>query len=239
MMILDGSGSMVSPWSGINGRYDSSAPMKLDVEIKYAVKFIESRKNDSIGTMIYSDNPYLVSSFNWEDHEALISIVRLLTVHRHASSAIAGEGGTGTGEALIFANNHILRYGKAKEKTIILFTDGECNMGRSLEAAFAEIVNSKSQVKIFVLGIDYYNNTSAQELASFAKASGGEYFPIDTEEDLKQAVYALDRRVGENRFTVDEYIVDKDQYYYFTFISLVLLFFVILLKPLHYFRDLL
>lgn len=232
MIVLDLSDSMTDFWKGTDG------VLKIDVEIKYVVKFIESRKNDAIGLIVYSENPYLTSPFNYRDHWSLCSLVKLFGADAvFSGNIIPHEGSTATGEALFLTNEYLQEYGQSRERIIILFTDGESNAGRNPEYAFQEI--KKSEYKVFVLGIDYYQYPTAQDMAQQAEETNGGFFPIDTEEDFEKAVYSIDRLVGKNKMTVDEYIVDDPQYFYFGFIALVLFVLVLLLKNLHYFRDLL
>jgi len=242
MIVLDLSASMTDIWnnSWMARRYIRSTNylLKINVEIKYVVKLIKSRKNDALGLIVYSDNVYLTSPLNYRDHQSLASLVELFGLDvSEKRFPITGEGSTATGEALFFANDYLKEYGKSSERIIVLFTDGESNYGRDPEEAFKEI--KESGYRLFVLGIGYYNHFSAQELAQFARETKGGFFAIDSESDFQKAVYSIDRLVGKNRIVVDEYIVDAPQYFYFSLVALALFVFALFLKNLHYFRDLL
>lgn len=234
MIVLDFSSSMENFWYG-SGEYNYS---KLEVELGYVIKFIETRKDDFLGLIVYSSNPYLANPLNYKDHESLIGLLKLFGVSIVKSiDLIPGETQTATGEALLLANEYLKEYGQSKQRTIVLFTDGESNLGRSPEAAFEEI--KKSKFRVFVLGINYYTDPSAQQLAQMAIESGGNFFPIENENNLREAVYSIDRLVGKNQITIDEYVVDDPQYFYLGFVCLVLFILALCLKHLHYFRDLL
>ena len=196
---------------------------------------IETRKHDVLGLIIYSDNPYLLSPFT-DDYSLLTANLKLI-INMGLRKVLPNEGMTATGEALLLANEYLKEYGQSKEKIIILFTDGESNAGRDPKEAFQEIL--KSGFKVFILGIDYYGSSEAADLAEKARKTNGGFFSIDTEQDLKQAVVAIDRLVGKNKITVDEYSVDDPQYFYFVFSALILFVLSFFLKHLPYFRDLL
>ena len=237
MLVLDCSSSMESGWGGYN-YYQSENQFsltKLEVEIKHVIGLIETRKHDVLGLIIYSDNPYLLSPFT-DDYSLLTADLKLI-INMGLREVLPNEGMTATGEALLLANEYLKEYGQSKERIVILFTDGESNAGRDPKEAFQEIL--KSGFKVFILGIDYYGSSEAADLAEKARKTNGGFFSIDTEQDLKQAVVAIDRLVGKNKITVDEYSVDDPQYFYFVFSALILFVLSFFLKHLPYFRDLL
>ena len=241
MIVLDCSATMFSTGIYYTGQGEVASPygmLKVSVAIKYIVKFLESRKDDGVGLIVYSDYAYLSSPLNFLDHQSLISLIKLSEVKASSTGVIIpGEGSTATGEALALANTYLEIDGKSRERAIVIFTDGESNCGVNPEDIFPKI--KASGFKLFVLGIDYFNESSAQALAQFAKESGGGFFPIQSEDDFKTAVYSIDRMVGRNQTTVDEYKIDEPRYFYFAFVSLVLFVIAMCLKHLHYFRDLL
>ena len=237
MLVLDCSASMETGWGGYS-YYQSENQVyltKLEVEIEHVIGLIETRKHDVLGLIIYSDNPYLLSPFT-DDYSLLTANLKLI-INMGLRKVLPNEGMTATGEALLLANEYLKEYGQSKEKIIILFTDGESNAGRDPKEAFQEIL--KSGFRVFILGINYYNSSDAEELAQKARESNGGFFSIDTEQDLKQAVVAIDRLVGKNKITVDEYSVDDPRYFYFVFSALILFVLSFFLKHLPYFRDLL
>jgi len=234
MLVLDCSASMESNWGGYS-YYQSENPTKLEVEIKHVIGLIETRKHDVLGLIIYSDNPYLLSPFT-DDYLLLTANLKLI-INMGLREVLPNEGSTATGEAMLLANEYLKEYGQSKERIIILFTDGESNTGRKPEEAFQEI--RRSGFKVFILGIDYYNSSDAEKLAQEARETNGGFFAIATEQDLKQAVATIDRLVGKNKITIDEYSVDDPRYFYFVFSALILFVLSFFLKHLPYFRDLL
>lgn len=245
MIVLDLSGSMTYVWGGYwnakgyVGSGDESI-LKIHISIKHLAKFIESREDDALGLIVYSNNAYLTSPLNYQDHQSLISLIKLFAadVKNSTDELIKGEGSTATGDALFLAHEYLKQYGQNKERIIVLLTDGESNIGSYPNFAFFEI--RKSGFKVFILGIDYYEATiMAQQIAREARETNGDFFNADTEAELERAVEEIDRRVGDNIMTVDEYAVDEPQYVHFAFIALVLFIIALVLKHLHFFRDLL
>ncbi|MFW6135032.1 MAG: vWA domain-containing protein [Elusimicrobiota bacterium] len=244
MVVLDFSSSMTNRWREADAEYDYSynydenTVLKIDIEIEYVIKFIKSRENDGMGLIVYSDNAYLVSPFNYDDPQAVISLIKLFGVEVSPyGGLIPDETMTATGDALFLADDHFEHHGRSKEKIIVLFTDGQANEGRSIEDFFKE---QKSEAKLFVLGVNYSADYGSGEiLAREAEISGGGYFSIDTEQGFQKAINTIDQDIGDNRIVVDEYVVDKPFYHYFAFVGLVLLMLVFCLKNLPFLRDLL
>lgn len=246
MIVLDFSESMTHEWKKLEIDYTKTEEekdlTKLDIERKYVIKFIESRKNDLVGLIVYSDNAYIVSPLT-QDHQNLIALLQLFRIHPQGrdwyDTIIPGEIYTATGEALFLANGHLVKYGRVKEKIISLFTDGETNTGRKPKEALKEI--KKSGFKVFVLGVDYGSFGDAAELLAkdVKEITKGGFFPIDTEEDFKKAVNFIDKWTGKNTISVDEYIVNQPQYFYFALCALIALILAFVLKNLPFFRDLL
>lgn len=236
MIVLDCSATMLDFGTYYTGEGEVVSQFnmpKVNVAIKYIIKFLGSRKDDGVGLIVYSDYAYLSSPLNFLDHQSLVSLMGLLNLQE----IIHGEGSTATGEALDLANRYLEIDGKSRERAIVIFTDGESNTGVAPQDIFPKI--KASGFKLFVFGIDYFDESSAQALAQFAQESGGGLFPIHKEDDFKTAVYSIDRMVGRNQTTVDEYKIDEPRYFYFAFVSLVLFVIAMCLKHLHYFRDLL
>lgn len=237
MIILDCSESMTHKWKEHTA--EESEETRWDIERRYVIKLIERRKNDNVGLIVYSANPYVTSPLT-QDHQNLISLIKLFKIRHgemnHWNNIIPDEIHTATGDALFLANEYLNEYGKAKEKIIVLFTDGVVNQGREPEDALKEI--RKSGFKVILLRVDF--RSGAESLIEAVKEiAGGEDFSINAEEDFKKAVDFIDRRTGRNRMIVNEYIVDKPQYFYFGFIALVLFVLALFLKRLYLFRDLL
>ena len=96
--------------------------------VKDAVKtFIRTRRDDRIGLVVFSDNPYVISPLTF-DHEYLLHYIDFVD-----DKILQGEGQTAIGDGLALSNYVLSRQATANSRghqVIVLFTDGESNRGR-------------------------------------------------------------------------------------------------------------
>ncbi|MBS3117624.1 VWA domain-containing protein [Candidatus Woesearchaeota archaeon] len=103
-------------------------------------------------------------------------------------------GGTDLGEAITTATSMILPSKKAK--TIILLTDGQGNVGIPLKEATQYATNEGVTIHTIGIGtteggafagLDIVSTIDEDSLKEIAQASGGKYFPAQTERELAEA----------------------------------------------------
>jgi Ca-activated chloride channel family protein len=139
MLTLDLSGSMQAMDFKINSeRVDRLAALK-----KVTKEFVESRKGDRLGMVVFGDKVFLQCPLT-TDQSAVDRYVEALDV------GMAG-GGTAIGDALIVSLKR-LRNIPEHSKVIILVTDGKNNAGDVQPKDAAELAKSAG-VKIHVIGI--------------------------------------------------------------------------------------
>ncbi len=172
VLAIDASGSMDESLKGSN-------KSKFQIVLEDAREFIKNRFDDNIGVVIFGSFSYIASPITY-DMKALEFILKYL------ETQIAGNN-TAIGEA-IFRSVEALKKGDAKEKVIILLTDGHHNSG-SISPKKAVEEAKKIGARIYTLAIA---DADASLLKKIAKESGGEFFHIKDKSDLKEVFKRID-----------------------------------------------
>ena len=119
---------------------------------------------------------------------------------REAVSAIGAEisGGTAIGEAMVSSSDMLLP--STKDKSIILLTDGENNIGISIDDALAYVKRFRVTVNTIGVGSEeggIVANTSfrigldSETLQKIANETGGRYFRAKTKRDIETAYITI------------------------------------------------
>lgn len=170
ILTLDASGSMAQSGFDTKDRFKS----KFDTNIALASDFIKERFDDNMGVVIFGTFAYTASPLTY-DLEALDYLIEMTNV------GIAGES-TAIGDA-IMQSLRTLSYGDAKNKAIILLTDGYHNAGTtSPKTAVAKA--KKLGVKIYTIGIGKNSDYDVALLETIAKETGGKSYAATSSEDL-------------------------------------------------------
>jgi len=152
IMVLDISASMLA---------QDFEPNRLEASKEIAIEFIEQRKNDRIGLVVYEGQAFTQCP--------------LTTDHRVIKNLFSGvktgliKGGTAIGMGLATAVNR-LRESKSKSKIIILLTDGVNNSGSVSPVTAAEIAKEFG-IKVYTIGV----GTQGQALSPIAMYPNGQY----------------------------------------------------------------
>ncbi len=190
MLAVDVSGSMAT--EDMEG-----GETRLRVVQSVAGRFIDSRKGDRVGLILFGTQPYLQAPLTSD----------LTTVHRFLNEAVIGVAGTETaiGDAIGLAIKRLRAeaaagQGAAPGQTVlVLLTDGENDAGAMppLEAAH---LAAQSGLRIYTIGVGAAEqsgffgmgagNTDLDEdtLKKIAQATGGQYFRA-TDAAALQGVY--------------------------------------------------
>jgi Ca-activated chloride channel homolog len=174
VLVLDTSGSMAE--SRFDGK--QSGRSKYETVIAIVRHFLQHRYDDNVGLVVFGSFAYAASPVTY-DLPALESILEMTNV------GIAGEStaiGAGIAQAV-----RSLSFGHAKEKVIVLMTDGKHNAGSiSPREAVASAV--QDGIKIYTIGIGKPSDYDAPLLERIAQESGGKAFGASDAEALS-AVY--------------------------------------------------
>ncbi len=170
VLVLDASGSMAQ--SG----FDEANRMrtKYETNIALASDFIKKRFDDNMGVVIFGTFAYTASPLTYD----LASLNYLLKM---TNVGIAGES-TAIGDALMQALR-TLSYGEAKNKAIILLTDGYHNAGKTSPRMATEKAKALG-VKIYTIGIGTSSDYDGALLSTIAKETGAKSYAATSAETL-------------------------------------------------------
>jgi len=179
ILALDASGSMAQSGFDEKNRFKS----KYQTTLTLSEDFIRNRYDDNMGLVIFGTFAYTASPLTY-DLEALNSLLQMTMV------GIAGES-TALGDA-IWQSLYTLRFGKAKEKVIVLLSDGYHNAGRHSPQTAVERAKALG-VRIYTIGIGKKSDYDVALLEKIAKESGAKSFSASNTEALKKIYAQIDK----------------------------------------------
>ena len=140
MLAIDLSGSMHAHDFEKDGRLVS----RLEIVKSVVSDFIEDRKHDRIGLVVFAEEPYLVSPLT-TNREWLNTNFNRLEI------GLIGPNSTAIGSAIGMSTNR-LRKVEGESKIIILLTDGENNSGKLHPITASEAARSFG-IKVYTIGV--------------------------------------------------------------------------------------
>jgi Ca-activated chloride channel family protein len=204
--------------------------------VKDAVKtFIRTRRDDRIGLVVFSDNPYVISPLTF-DHQYLLHYIDFVD-----DKILQGEGQTAIGDGLALSNYVLHRQATASSRghqVIVLFTDGESNRGREPVDVLAE--SGEADIRVHVIGVDLEADVKerpgVQMLMRAVEDNGGQYFNADSERELAAASRAIDD-IEKGLLVSRVYVRDVPVYQWFAIPALIGLVVAVSLRSIPYFVD--
>lgn len=170
ILALDASGSMGQ--SGFDAK--NRIINKFETNLALASTFIKKRHDDNMGVVIFGTFAYTASPLTY-DLDALEYLLNMTNV------GIAGES-TALGDAIIQAV-HTLSFGEAKNKAIILLTDGYHNAGKVSPKAAVKKAKSLG-IKIYTIGIGSKSDYDIALLQKIAKESNAKSYAALNAQEL-------------------------------------------------------
>jgi Ca-activated chloride channel family protein len=204
--------------------------------VKDAVKtFIRTRRDDRIGLVVFSDNPYVISPLTF-DHEYLLHYIDFVD-----DKLLQGEGQTAIGDGLALSDYVLSRQATPSSRghqVVVLFTDGESNRGREPVDVVKEAQDAG--IRVHVIGVDLEMDVkekpAVQMLMAAVENAGGRYFSADSERDLIAASRTIDA-MEKGLLVSRVYVRDVPVYQWFTIPALVTLVLALGLRSVPYFVD--
>src|SRR4051812_29649718 len=204
--------------------------------VKDAVKtFIKTRRDDRIGLVVFSDNPYVISPLTF-DHEYLLHYIDFID-----DKILQGEGQTAIGDGLALSNYMLARQATPNSRghqVIVLLTDGESNRGREPVEVLAE--SKEAGIRVHVIGVDLESDVkekpAVQMLMAAVEQNGGKYFNADSERELAGASRTIDS-IEKGLLVSRVYVRDVPVYQWFAIPGLVALVAALSLRSIPYFID--
>lgn len=193
ILTLDVSGSMLA---------QDFSPNRLEAAKTVAIDFVDSRKTDRVGVVIFSGESF--------------TLVPLTTDKNVLKGQIDGiqsgllEDGTAIGSGLATSADR-LRLSTSRSKVVILLTDGENNGGQIPPVTAKEIAKNLG-IKVYTIGVGSEGyapipvqdgngrvvmqrekvNIDEKLLTQIANETGGKYFRVSDNEGLKNVYKEID-----------------------------------------------
>jgi len=213
ILAIDASGSMAQ--SGFN--HKNRLKNKFQTNIKLANDFIKQRHDDNMGIVIFGSFAYTASPLTY-DLDSLTYLLNMTNV------GIAGES-TAIGDA-IMQSIHTLSFGNAKNKVIILLTDGYHNAGQNSPKVAVEKAKSQG-IKIYTIGIGSKSDYDLALLETIAKESGAKSYSASSAKALKK-IYKELNILEPSLIRSENYLNKKLLIFYPLGVAFILLLFWVL-----------
>lgn len=178
MMLLDVSASM----SGVVKSKDNSDE-KLTIAKKTAIEFIEKQKESTVGLIVFADFAYVATPLTF-DKKSVNTIISNL------KDGIAGSL-TSMYDAL-FLSTRLLKKNKAKEKVLILLTDGYNTAGVIGKETVLRALSSQN-IRVYTIGIGEEKDFDKQILTKLAEDNEGKFYKASSLNSLNEIYKDIDK----------------------------------------------
>ena len=238
LLVLDLSSSMQEPIDpkGAKRRWRWEVPPKgktrLESVKEAMIGFVQKRKSDSIGVVVFSESGYVVAPMT-VDAPYLVRYLEMVD-----SKTLAGEGQTAIGEGILTALHlaaQQTRNGDThKGKLIVILTDGENNTGRDVYMAIRQA--RAAGFKIHFIGVEMDKVPDAPRLIAAVKATGGNYYDVRDAQQLEKAYLDIDR-LEKGAFLTKKKVTHLPRFYIFALTSFFLLAASLAIRAIPYFIE--
>jgi Ca-activated chloride channel family protein len=204
----------------------------MEAAKEVAAKFIEGRKTDRIGLVIFSGESFTQCPLT-TDHGVLIS-----QVYGVRSGVL--QDGTAIGSGLATGVER-LKKSESKSKVVVLLTDGE-NNGGLIDPATAMEIAKTFNVKVYTIGVGTEGfatmpqqsagggitrtqekvNIDEKLLKEIARQTGGAYFRATDNESL-QNIYSQIDQLEKTKIETSRFAKYAEEFYWLAFAAAVLL----------------
>jgi Ca-activated chloride channel family protein len=178
ILAIDASGSMAQSGFDQKDRFKN----KYEITVKLSKAFTKKRFDDNMGIVIFGSFAYTASPLTY-DLEALTYLLDMTTV------GVAGES-TAIGDAIMQAIRTLM-FGEAKNKAIVLLTDGYHNAGKASPKMAVEKAK-KLGIKIYTIGIGKKSDYDVAMLETIAKQSGAKSYAASSAKELEKVYKEID-----------------------------------------------
>ena len=206
LLVLDISSSMLA---------DDFSPNRLEAVKKTAGDFIQGRKEDRIGILVFAGESFIQCPLT-VDKSVLKSLTKDITI------ASKEYDGTAIGMAVANGTNR-LRKSDVESKVMILLSDGSNNAGEIDPKTAAELA-AEYNIKIYTIGAGtnqsytripgrglIRNEIDEETLKHIASVTGGKFFRATNVKALK-SIYAEIDELERSEINVKEFTQYKELY---------------------------
>lgn len=235
ILAIDISGSMKA--------VDFKPTNRLEAAKKVAKQFIEKRKNDRIGLIVFSENAYTKCPLTL-DYNILMTILESIEINEEANGTAIGMG--------LATSVARLKESDAKSKVIILITDGRNNAGE-IEPFDAAQLASTFEMKVYPVGVgkkglvDYPVQTAfgvqyrkvnieidMETLDEIAKITGTNNAKLATNTKQLESIMNLIDKMEKIELKINDYYVYKELFSIFLIFAFCLLLVEFLIRVVYH-----
>mgnify|MGYP001239454417 CR=1 FL=1 len=229
MIAMDVSSSMLA---------EDFKPNRIEAAKELAIDFIQRRKNDRIGLVIYSGESFTQCPLT-TDHDILINMMNNVDIGLI-------EDGTAIGLGLANCVNR-LKDSTTESKIVILLTDGENNTG-FIDPITAASIARENSIKAYTIGVGSYGsapyptkdmfgrsiyvdvpaNIDEDMLRLVADTTGGNYFRADKKSQLAE-IYKEIESLEKSEIEELKFYNVTEKYFIYCLIALISFFLEIML----------
>lgn len=219
-------------------------PTRLEAAKREAIRFVETRKNDRIGVVVFSGEPFTVCPLT-TDHDALKILIRNITPNEGQF-----EQGTAIGMGLAKGIER-LQASTAKSKVAVLLTDGE-NFGGRIQPFDAARMAKTYNIRLYTIGMGAlegkvaapsqqdnsdgtprmeYQEVSIDEamLSEMATHTGGRYFRAGDDKMLEN-IYSEINKLETSEYDKNRIEERKEEFLPFLLLALFFIVFEFTLR---------
>jgi Ca-activated chloride channel family protein len=176
VLALDTSGSMRE--SG----FDESSRSKFEILLDLVSNFIDKRVSDNIGLVAFGTFAFSPSPVTY-DHQSLKELLNMLEVEIAGKNTAIADG--------IYQSIKTLSHSNAKEKIIILITDGMNNTGKvSINQALKKA--NEESIKVYTIGLGSKKSYDYKLLTHISSQTMAKSFGAKDSSQLKKVYEEID-----------------------------------------------
>jgi Ca-activated chloride channel family protein len=207
---------------------------RLDAVKEAMIKFVQSRRTDRVGVVVFSEEGYVVVPTTTD----VPYVVRYLNMVDMRT--LAGEGQTAIGEGIWTAMGQVQAQSRdggqaRKGKVIVVLTDGENNTGRDVVEAIRAA--GAAGFRVHFIGVEVEKAKDAPRVIAAVRETGGKYYDVRKEPELLQAYFDIDR-MEKTRVISTTQVKNLPYYAPFVLAAVLLLSAGLLLRTRAYFTEL-
>lgn len=194
------------------------APTRLEAAKQVAIEFVNERKTDRIGLVIFGGESFTQCPLT-NDYAMLISQIKAVS----NVNGMLDPDKTAIGSGLATSVERLKRV-KTKSKIIILLTDGENNAGL-IDPNTAKELAKYYKIKVYTIGVSPFTNGHAineNMLKSIATETGALYFRATDNESLS-SIYGQIDKLEKTKVETSTYARYAEQFYPFAIAAIALL----------------
>lgn len=197
VLVIDASGSMNASGFDVEDEFSQGERLsRFSLTKIVAKKFILSRESDNVGIVLYGDFAFIASPITYEK-EIVVDMLSYLSEGMAGQNTAIGEG--------ISMGVRAFKHSQAKNKVMILLSDGEHNSG-SISPKDALVLAKNVGIKIYTIAIGEADSSLMQKIA---KESGGIYYGAVSAKELQNIYTAIDRlessKISSKEYKLKEY----------------------------------